>query len=76
MERPGDVQLRIFTLLGELVYSADRSLDQGLFYDEISWDGHNDAGRLVLNGVYIAILKVSYSGGETKIYKTKVAFIK
>jgi len=76
MERPGDVDLRIFTLLGELVYSDNRSLDQGLYYREIIWDGRNDAGRLVLNGVYIAILKVSYTGGETKTYRTKVAFIK
>ena len=73
MEGPGSAELKIYTLLGGLVYSEKRdNLNGPQVYDGLfSWDGMNNSGRRVLNGVYVAILKVN---GKT--YKTKVAYIK
>ena len=77
LEQNGDVELRIFTLLGELVWSAEETgLPPGLYDGLIKWDGYNNVGNLVLNGVYIAVLKVNYTSGGSKTFKRKVAFIK
>jgi hypothetical protein len=77
LEQNGDVELRIFTLLGELVWSAEeKGLTPGLYDGRIQWNGYNNVGNLVLNGIYIAVLKVNYTGGEGQTFKTKVAFIK
>ena len=72
------VELKIYTLLGELVwecyYSArQRQGQQGLHVGEdITWDATNLAQQPVLNGVYLAVLKT----GDGKSAITKVAVIK
>ena len=77
MDNPGDASIKIYTLLGELVWSAEETgLDRGLYDGLIKWDGNNGAGRQVLNGVYLSVIKISYSGGSSESYRTKVAFIK
>ncbi|MFH2056283.1 MAG: hypothetical protein ABIJ61_10025, partial [bacterium] len=61
--------LAIFTLTGEEVYRVDLGVDAGA---EILWDGRNQSGQMVLNGVYLAVLTIP---GENEI-RTKVAVVK
>jgi hypothetical protein len=73
-----DVTLRVFSLAGELVRSAwDRNLTNlpggEIYY--VPWDGKNDEGDTVLNGVYICIIEIRGSEGG-KTYSTKIAYIK
>jgi hypothetical protein len=68
----GTVEIKIYTLLGGLVWSSDVNVQGQQLYDGlISWNGLNNAGNEVLNGVYLAVIKID---GQT--YKTKVAYIK
>ncbi len=77
LEATADVELRIYTLLGELVWKkVEKGLQKGLYDGKIVWDGRNERGYRVLNGVYLAVLRVKYQNGETKMFKTKVAYIK
>ena len=72
MEQPGEAEIKIYTLMGGLVWSERKTLDGPQVHDgAFKWDGINNAGNRVLNGVYIAILNVN---GQT--LKTKVAYIK
>ncbi len=73
-----DIDLKIYTLIGELVWSCSYSSSdprgkRGVHQeDDITWDARNARGNKVLNGVYIARIKTSY--GETAM--TKIAVIK
>jgi len=56
---PTEVTISIYSLIGELVWSrhfAKGSLETraGAHEGEIFWDGRNDRGQRVLNGIYIA----------------------
>jgi hypothetical protein len=77
-EDAGTAELRIYTLMGGLVYSQTVNLPEGnkLYDGFIQWNGRNNAGHEVLNGVYLAILKIRYKNGQTRSFKTKVAYIK
>jgi hypothetical protein len=71
-----DGELKIFTLLGELVmeksFTAQEPAGRAGFHDnDLCWDGYNGNGKLVLNGVYIAMLKTKFG-----TFKTKVAVVK
>jgi hypothetical protein len=71
-----DGELKIFTLLGELVWeksfsAADPAGRQGAHKTELSWDGFNGMGKKVLNGVYIAILKTKFGKAMTKVAVVK-----
>jgi hypothetical protein len=76
-----DLEIRIFTLLGELVWSKSISSSDplgraGLHSEStypILWDGKNDAGSEVRSGVYICLLKNETSGEEEKL---KIAVVK
>jgi hypothetical protein len=73
-ENSGEAEIRIYTLLGGLVWSSGKVAipSGGQLYDGlITWNGKNNADNQVLNGVYIAILKI-----DGKTFKTKVAFVK
>jgi len=78
LPRDTDIELKIYTLIGELVWSRSYTRNQsqgrkGLHHkNEIIWNGNNLRGNKVLNGVYIARIQMSY--GESAI--TKVAVIK
>ncbi len=78
LENPSDVQIRIFTLLGELVWSWEGSdLPGGLYENLVRWDGKNDRGNIVLNGVYLGTIDIKPQNGQSaKRYITKIAFIK
>jgi hypothetical protein len=71
-----DGELKIFTLLGELVWelsfsAADPAGRQGPHKTDLSWDGFNGNGKKVLNGVYLAILKTKYGKAITKVAVVK-----
>lgn len=74
-----NVELRIYTLLGALVWKHSYGVDsaqgmKGLHQaePELAWDGKNMNYHSVLNGVYIAVLKT----GTGKSAMTKVVYIK
>lgn len=67
-----DVELHIYTMFGELVYmqAFPATSPQGTargFPNEIRWDGRNGNGNLVLNGVYLAVLKTNAGLATTKV---------
>lgn len=79
LNQASDVEFRIYTLTGKLVWSRSYSASdpeglEGLhdraFYPVI-WDGRNDNGHRVLNGVYILMMKT-----ETGVSSTKIAVMK
>jgi len=78
LSKDADIKLKIYTLLGELVWSCSYSKNdpqgkKGLHQmDDIAWNARNSRGHKVLNGVYIARIETDY--GEWAI--TKVAVIK
>ncbi|HGY56630.1 MAG TPA: hypothetical protein ENK44_13050 [Caldithrix abyssi] len=78
LRNPSDVEFRIFTLLGELVKTWQFSgLSPGVYSNLIRWDGTNDRGKRVLNGVYIGIIDIKPSNGQpAQRYTTKMAYIK
>jgi hypothetical protein len=70
--QPADVELRIYTLLGELVYERSfKANDPAGRPKNLSWNGRNGNGDPVLNGVYIAILKTSAGTATTKVAVVK-----
>jgi hypothetical protein len=73
-----DVTLRVFSLAGELVRSSwNRNLTNlpggEIYY--VVWDGKNDEGDTVLNGVYICFIEIRSDEG-TSTFSTKIAYIK
>ncbi len=77
LDQDTDVSIKIYTLVGELVWSRSYSATEpqgkkGPHEADIVWDGKNDQGYRVLNGVYIARL----STGDGKSALTKIAVIK
>ncbi len=71
------VSFKIFTLLGELVWfksfeETDPQSNEGLHSGDVLWDGTNDLGHRVLNGVYILIMET----GDGYIAKRKIAVVK
>ena len=65
-------KLKIFTMLGELVWETAFEARNPLGVQGIFWNGHNGAGKRILNGVYLAILKTK----DGKMATTKVAVLK
>ncbi|MDZ7271759.1 MAG: hypothetical protein ONB17_09090, partial [candidate division KSB1 bacterium] len=62
----------IFSLIGELVWSRHFSKNSpqgkaGPHEGEVFWDGRNDRGQRVLNGIYIA--RIVTSDGQEAITK-------
>ncbi len=75
MPDEGRASVRVFTITGELVRTIvdNESFAAGL-HQELSWDGKNGNGSMVLNGVYYLVLKVS-AGGRDYTFKRKVALV-
>jgi len=73
---PSTVEFRVFTLTGEEVYSVDlpgQLSASASAEQEIQWDGRNNSGRTVANGIYIVSIKVVETGEQTRM---KVAVVK
>jgi len=67
-----NVDIMIFTATGEKVlqmsYAAgDNGGLGGDTYNSVYWDGRNGNGDMVMNGVYIALIKVSATGEMAKL---------
>jgi hypothetical protein len=80
LETDSDLEVRIFTLIGEPVWSQLISASDPLgraglhTYDTaITWDGKNGTGREVRSGVYICMFKNNSTGEEEQF---KIAVVK
>lgn len=77
LDQDTDIDIKIYTLIGELVWSCSYTANdpqgkRGHHEGDIVWDGRNDSGYVVLNGVYIARIATGY--GKSTL--TKIAVIK
>jgi hypothetical protein len=75
-----DIEVKLFTLLGELVWSREISQNdalgtQGLHTGSsaLKWDGKNDNGSEVRSGVYICLVTNLTTGEEEQL---KIAVVK
>ena len=79
LQARSNVRILIFTLQGELVRSHWNfnlnGLPPALYDGNVVWDGKNDQGERVLNGVYLCAIEID-SAGKTQRYITKIAYIK
>jgi len=76
LEEPSAVEFRVFTLTGEEVYARDLpegSNGTAVGENEIVWDGRNNRGHMVRNGVYIVSIKIVRTGEYARM---KVAMVK
>ncbi|MDF1546010.1 MAG: hypothetical protein P1R58_13030, partial [bacterium] len=77
LSTPSNIEFRIFTLTGEEVYARDiPSGATGAVSGQeniIEWDGRNNGGQIVLNGVYLIYIHVAATGESTSM---KVAVLK
>jgi hypothetical protein len=76
LQQNSEVELHIYTLFGELVRLMKFSpLDsEGLANGQakrILWDGRNGKGKIVVNGVYLAVLKTNAGMATTKVAVVK-----
>ena len=77
LERESEIEIRIFTLTGGLVKTWPAETYQRGVHTSVRWDGRNDRGKQVLNGVYLCQIRIrGISGGGTQTYLTKIAYIK
>jgi hypothetical protein len=77
---PANLEVRILTLLGEMVWTRNISASEPLGGSGLHtggtaliWDGRNDIGREVRSGIYICIIRNLSSGEEEKF---KIAVVK
>ncbi len=74
LDKPSRVEFRVFTLTGEEVYAEDIPSDAALIGErQIEWDGRNNEGGMISNGVYIVSLRVVATGETARM---KVAVVK
>jgi hypothetical protein len=74
LDTDSDVELRIFTLTGGLVRTWKwTNLAAGLYDKYVSWEGKNDRGYSVVNGVYLCQIIIKATG---QTFMTKIAYIK
>ncbi len=78
-----DFSIKIYSTSGRLIRESRLTRDESIaqipindpFYHELIWDGTDDNGVEVANGVYYAIIKGSYKG-ETVTHTIKMAKLK
>ncbi|MBC7189621.1 Ig-like domain repeat protein, partial [Candidatus Aerophobetes bacterium] len=68
VSEPAKVQIRIYNLLGEIVYDWQEEVSPGE-EEEWCWWGENMFGREVNNGVYIMSIRAKSSTREEKVVK-------
>ena len=69
LEFPTDVEFRIFTLSGQEIYTVDFPAGSGGGAEGehvIDWDGRNRESQPVMNGVYIASIKLLSTGESVR----------
>lgn len=73
---PSSVDFRVFTLTGEEVFAADfpqGSAETSVGENYVEWNGANNEGDVVRNGVYIVVIQVNSSGEQARM---KVAVVR
>ena len=77
LPQDGTVSLAIFSPRGERVVEliSAEPRPAGL-YQEDHWTGHNGRGVAVLNGVYVAELKVDFADGSRERVLRKVMVVR
>ncbi|TET18486.1 MAG: 6-bladed beta-propeller, partial [Candidatus Cloacimonadota bacterium] len=73
LSKDADIAILIYTLTGKLVHKEEFFAVAGI--NEIVWDGRNDLGELVNNGVYNLVVKAK-SGSEQARRFNKIAVVK
>jgi flagellar hook assembly protein FlgD len=71
--RTSTVQIKIFDLRGNLVKTLD---GQGSGSVQMSWNGKDDSGTSLPNGVYFYMVKATDTAGNTAVAKGKCAILK
>jgi flagellar hook assembly protein FlgD len=69
MSAPGSVDIKIYTLSGELVFETQETKSSAGGH-EFEWTGHNNKGQVIRNGVYVCVIR---AGGETAKFRIAVA---
>jgi hypothetical protein len=71
------VTIELWTLRGDRVCTllSGASLAAGLHQD-VAWDGRNGRGTTVVNGAYVAEIRVDYDDGSAEHLRRKVAVIR
>jgi hypothetical protein len=70
VDQAGEVKLEVFNLAGERVRKImDQTESQGNY--SFNWDGRNDAGGLVGNGVYLVVIQTPSSKKVQKVIVLK-----
>ncbi|HHJ53496.1 MAG TPA: T9SS type A sorting domain-containing protein, partial [Caldithrix abyssi] len=75
-----DFSIKIYTTSGRLIRKTDLLLDESIAgdnvkmpsYHELIWDGTDDDGNQVGNGVYFAVIRGKYKG-KTVEHVLKIA---
>ncbi|PIU64417.1 MAG: hypothetical protein COS84_08445 [Armatimonadetes bacterium CG07_land_8_20_14_0_80_40_9] len=70
------ITVRIYTISGELIKTINAFNDLGGNIYEISWNGINDFGKAVANGIYIYQVEITDLEGGTQTMTKKMAVIK
>jgi len=76
LDEDARVTMTLYTLLGEKVYETtfnEGSEGGRQGQNLVFWDGKNDEGHMVLNGVYVLVI---HQSGTDKTYKLKLAVMK
>jgi hypothetical protein len=76
LETDALVTMKIYSLTGEIVYQTEFSAGaEGgrIGSNYVSWDGTNEEGKTVVNGVYVVVIRNNESGQS---YKMKLAVMK
>lgn len=77
MPEPGEVEIAIYTPLGEPVARiASRGVAGPGMIPAIAWDGRNADGETVLSGVYLADVRVRFLSGRSDSAIRKVAVLR
>ena len=77
VNKESDVKCTIFDIASKEIASIGNNITRENLYYEITWDGKDDSGKKVPNGLYFYVLKVSaQDGNETKYVKGKIAVLR
>ncbi|PIS31360.1 hypothetical protein COT42_01310 [Candidatus Saganbacteria bacterium CG08_land_8_20_14_0_20_45_16] len=79
LSQPAQVKIRLVDLAGRLVrhwgFAAGVPDRSTIGNNEVEWDGRDEAGNYVKNGLYLGYI-LAESGGETKKTKLQIAVLK
>jgi hypothetical protein len=71
LPEPATVKLEIFNALGQKVRTLVNDVQQAAGFYVVAWDGRNEAGVMVTNGIYFYQMKAQSLQGEGGFSKTR-----